>query len=163
MKIYIYFLLLSIFIIGCTSQQRAMRSLTKITARHPHLLSGWCGRLYPPLVFAKDSMAFKPGISPGIIYVHADCDSVVHAKGTGHAKVLLPCPQQRVADTVILYKERQLVNRAGEDLLAQQVVDFTTENAVLRSQKALYLKFLLVLAIYTLLRWIFRIWNIKLP
>lgn len=163
MKIYTSFLLLSIFIMGCTSQQRTMRSLTKITARHPHLLSGWCSRLYPPLAFAKDSMVFKPGISPGVIYVHADCDSIVHAKGTGHAKVQLPCPQQRVADTVVLYKERQLVNRAGEDLLTRQVIDLTTENAVLSNRKALYLKFVVVLAIYTLLRWILRTWSIKLP
>lgn len=173
MRNYITYLMIAIscmaMITGCYTEKKASRQTVKAFTQYPDLISGYCGLWFDPVVMTKDSFIYKPGqiiYKKGEpVYVQVDCDSVVKNSTSANktAKVKCPpCDSVRV-DTVYRSKESTEVNRAKEHSLEATVKE---QGETIAGQKVTIniLRWtVILLGIYTLARWILRIWNIKLP
>lgn len=162
MKIFFFLIVgMVLLITGCNSQKRAERSFVSLHVKHPAVVAKMCGVLYPPIDFLKDSIVYKQGNSE-LVFIHADCDSLRKVL-PGVKTIKIPCPQTRKPDTYFVYKEKHLVNKAEVTQLQSVSVDCRSENEVLKSRNRLLMQVVLILASYTLLRWILRIWRISIP
>lgn len=162
MRTYFFALIaIGLLICSCKSQHTATRKLLKAQIRHPEVVAKFCSALYPPIDFLKDSIIYKQG-ERELVFVHVDCDSITKSL-PGIKKVKIPCPSQTVPDTYFVYKEKHLVNKAEVTYLQHVSDECRVENEVVKSRNKLLIQVLLILFIYTLLRWVLRIWNITLP
>ena len=118
-RIWICWLLLPIIFIGCSAERAASRKLLRADRQSKYAVAEWCARLYPPVTLIKDSISYLPGKAE-LVYISVDCDSVSANDKTGRI-VTVPCPETRVVDTVLVYKERQLVNNALVDSLRDEL------------------------------------------
>lgn len=153
---------------GCYTEKKANRQVVKAYAEYPDLVNHYCGQWNDPIVMTRDSFIYKPGrilhIPGKTQYVEVDCDSVVrNAKKT--AKVQIPCTTDtiRITDTVYRSRESTEVNRAKERALEAEVRELTIDKAKLQKAFSIAMWCVVLLGIYTLGRWVLRIWKIKLP
>lgn len=164
MKTIISLILFSCLTMGCNTHKKATRHLLKATAGNPLAVAAWCGKLHPPVTLVKDSLVYKPGSIPGRVYVYANCDSLrAMTQPNVAGKIKLPCPAILQVDTVFLYKERHLVNNAEITMLTEQLTKLSINYSELRNTKKILLYTVFILALYTGVRWLLRIWGIKLP
>lgn len=159
-------LCIATMLLGCYSQQKAKRQLLKAQTKHPNTVAQLCAAVYPPLALVKDSVVYLKGdIEEEIVYAEVDCDSVHKVlKGASANIVRVPCPpaQNRI-DTLLVYKERQVVNKAAVQVLDSKLEETASLLAKKKHENYILLRVAIVLALYTLLRWVLRIWQIKLP
>ncbi len=156
----------SMMLLGCYTEKRAAKQLTKVQAHHPIVLARVCSSNYPPIERIKDSIVYKQGEPyEEIVYVEADCDSVINATNNTIIKCIkVPCPTTIVqTDTLLVYKEKQVVNRAKVDVLEQELAELKETHIKTKDQNHILLRVAIILGVYTIIRWILRIWNIKLP
>ena len=162
---------------GCNAEKRAVKKsdkhFFKAVAWDKANVHGRCSDIAPPIVMTKDSFIYKPGKyipSSEPEYVYVDCDSVVNeTKKNGSllygSKVNLKCPpcdSVRV-DTAYVSVRNTEVDRNKEIALEahiKKVEELATKRHV---QLRIAIIALSVLSAYTLLRWILRIWGVKLP
>lgn len=142
---------------GCLTERKALKRIMKMQAAHPAAVATACAGLYPPLEYTRDSMVYKPGARSEIVYVYADCDSAA-TKGQGMVKI--PCPPLRITDTLVLYKEKQVVNRASIEALRAEMA--TCNNIRTRLARDRQILFWVVSAIilYALIKWLIKRWRI---
>ncbi|MEZ5016975.1 MAG: hypothetical protein R2800_07970 [Flavipsychrobacter sp.] len=159
-------LCISMMLLGCYSQRTATRQLLKVQTYYPSVLSQLCSDLYPPLVFTKDSITYLKGdMEQEVVFVEVDCDSILKARiGKIVEPVKIPCPPSvyRV-DTLVLYKERQMVDRAAIHTLQKQLENATVRLVREERENYILLRVTIILGLYTIVRWVLRIWHIKLP
>lgn len=157
-NIIITFVILGFFT-GCYSYKKADRHVYKAGRYYPGLTAAYCAERYPPLSFVKDSVIYKPGKNEQV-FVYANCDTI---KKTGHTSSLikLACPAC-VIDTMYIYREKQVVNKAEIEQLRLVVNDMVIEKAVLQRNNKLLFHCVIILSVYTILRWILRMWKINL-
>lgn len=156
----------SMMLLGCYTGRHATKQLAKIQARHPIVVARICSRNYPPIERIKDSIVYKQGEPyEEIVYVEADCDSVINATNNTIVKrIKVPCPTTIVqTDTLLVYKEKQVVNRAKVAVLGQELAELKETNIKTKEQYHILLRVAIILCTYTIIRWVLRIWNIKLP
>lgn len=114
MKQIFYILIFGSLLFGCNSYKKATKHLIKATAGNKPAVAAWCGKLFPPVTLVKDSMVYKSGAVQGRVYVYADCDSF---KNIQYGKIKIPCPTVVQVDTIVLYKEKHIVNQAKVEKL----------------------------------------------
>ena len=142
-----------VFLSGCLTERKATRKLMKINAVQPRVVANACSRLFPPVAYTRDSIVYKPGLPTGVAYVYADCDSA--GKGIAE-KIKIPCPPLRITDTLILYKESQVVNRAAEDALREDLDACNLSKAEVIKERQILFWGLTALLFFMLIRWIIR-------
>lgn len=118
-----------------------------------------CGKVAPPLDSQWDSTGFKIG-EPYLLepeYVYVNCDTVIIDSTKPNRIVKIPCPpcETRV-DTFYKYNTKQVVNRAKEYALQAQVENQAKEIATMKERRNMWRIAAIVLACYTLLRWLLR-------
>jgi len=162
-----------LFLTGCNAEKRAVKKsdkhFFKAVAWDKANVHGRCSDIAPPIVMTKDSFIYKPGkviYKQGEpVYVEVDCDSVVKSFGNRSEIVRVKCPpcdSVRV-DTAYVSVRNTEVDRNKEIALEahiKKVEELATKRHV---QLRISIIALTVLAAYTLLRWILRIWGVKLP
>lgn len=156
----------SMMLLGCYTEKHAIKQLAKIQAHHPIVVARVCSRNYPLIERIKDSIVYKQGEpDEEIVYVEADCDSVINAtNNTIIKRIKVPCPTTIVqTDTLLVYKEKQVVNRAKVAVLEQELAELRETHIKTKDQNHILLRVAIILCTYTIIRWVLRIWNIKLP
>lgn len=156
---YSIYIITAILFASCQTERRLVKKILKIHAAHPAASATACAGLYPPLEYTRDSFVYKPGAPSDLVYVYADCDTVADKR---EGKLKIPCPPLRITDTLLLYKEKQVVNRAEEQRLKEELGVCNKAYARRLAERNIFLWCLLGLAVYTLLRWLLKAWRIKL-
>lgn len=163
---------------SCNAEKRAVKKsdkhFFKAVAWDKANVHGRCSDIAPPIVMTKDSFIYKPGkviYKQGEpVYVEVDCDSVTKSRNSAHStgkanyiKIKCPpCDSVRV-DTAYVSVRNTEVDRNKEIALEahiKKVEELATKRHV---QLRIAIIALTALAAYTLLRWILRIWGVKLP
>ncbi len=157
---YSIFIITAILLASCQTERAAVKKILKLHAVHPAATAEACAGLYPPLEYTRDSIVYRPGAVSELVYVYADCDTVAD-KRVGKLKI--PCPPLRVTDTIFLYREKQVVNRAAIEKLTMNITDCNETNAVLTKEKTILFWIAIIFVSYTLLRWVLRAWRIDFP
>lgn len=156
----------SMMLLGCYTEKHATKQLAKIQAHHPIVVARVCSRNYPPIERIKDSIVYKQGEPyEEIVYVEADCDSLLkYSDKTIIKRIKVPCPTTIVqTDTLLVYKEKQVVNRAQVAVLEQELAELKETYVKTKDRNHILLRVAIILGVYTIVRWVLRIWNIKLP
>lgn len=156
----------SMMLLGCYTERRATKQLAKIQVHHPIVVARICSRNYPPIERIKDSIVYKQGEPyEELVYVDADCDSILKSSDKTIIKCIkVPCPTTIIqTDTLLVYKEKQVVNRAKVATLEHELAELKETNIKTKEQYHILLRVAIILCTYTIIRWVLRIWNIKLP
>lgn len=156
----------SLMLLGCYTERRATKQLAKVQAHYPIVLARVCSRNYPLIERIKDSIVYKQGEPyEELVYVEADCDSVINAtNNTIIKRIKVPCPTTIFqTDTLLVYKEKQVVNHAKVAVLEQELAELRETHIKIKDQNHILLRVAIILGVYTIIRWVLRIWNIKLP
>lgn len=156
----------SMMLLGCYTEKRATKQLAKVQAHHPIVVAKVCSSNYPPIERIKDSIVYKQGEPyEELVYVEADCDSAINATNNTIVKrIKVPCPTTIIqTDTLLVYKEKQVVNRAKVAVLEQELAELKETLIKTKDQNYILLRVAIILCAYTIIRWVLRIWNIKLP
>lgn len=151
-------MLLVLLATGCTTENRIARKLIKARVKAPAIVAVFCADMYPPLEYYKDSIVVLPGIEQEPLLLYVGCDTL---KELGD-KIVVPCPQA-APDTLLKYVKQRVVNRAKEQLLEQQLQEKNRQAAALQQKNKTLGWLATVLLIYTIARWLLRIWRVKLP
>lgn len=157
---YSIYIITALMLTSCQTERGAVKKILKLHAVQPAATAEACAGLYPPLEYTRDSIVYKPGAVSELVYVYADCDTVTDKRA---GKLKIPCPPMRVTDTIFLYKEKQVVNRAEVEKLTMNITDCNEANAVLTKEKSILIWVALIFVAYTLLRWVLRVWRIDFP
>lgn len=155
-RIYIIAVLL---LASCQAERKAVKKIMKLHVAHPGATAIACAWLYPPLAYMRDSIVYKPGAPSELVYVYADCDTVAD-KRVGKLKI--PCPPVRITDTVLLYKEKQVVNRAEIEKLKAEINNCNIAYAKRVKERQILLWTTIALGVIALIGLLRRLWSIKL-
>jgi len=158
MKYYIY-IIAALLLASCQAERKAVKKIMKLHAAHPGATATACAGLYPPLEYTRDSIVYKPGAPSELVYVYADCDTVA---GKQAGKIKIPCPPVRITDTILLYKEKQVVNRAEIEKLKSEINNCNIAYAQRVKERQILLWMTIVLGVITLIGLLRRLWRIKL-
>lgn len=153
-------------LLGCYSERKASKQLFKVQAHYPYNIAKLCSSIYPPISLIKDSVVHLRGTpNEELVFVEVDCDSVVKSLSLQQRKVVkAPCPTSIYQiDTLLIYKERQVIDRAEVKLLTGDLSVLNDKYIKTKHENYILLRIAIVLGVYTLLRWVLRIWHIKLP
>jgi len=156
---YSIFIIAALLLASCQAERKAVRKIMKLHALYPAATAEACAGLYPPLEYTRDSIVYKPGAVSELVYVYADCDTVAD-KRAGRLKI--PCPPLRVTDTIFLYKEKQVVNRAQVEKLKEEVNSCNIAYAQRVKERQILLWTTIGLGMITLIGLLRRLWRIKL-
>lgn len=158
------FLCLIVLLASCNTEKQVAGKLYKLYVKNEVAVARLCADLYPPIEKVVDTVIYKKGIpmSTAPTFRVIDCDSVIRKTKKRHVSISIP-GNTIVTDTVVVYKERQLVNNAKLIEYEAQYKELDNELVKCRIQKKWLLNVLAILCIYTLARWLLRYWNIRLP
>lgn len=154
---YSIYIIAVLLLTACQTERKAVKKIWKLHAAHPAATAVVCAALYPPLEYTRDSMVYKPGAAADLVYVYADCDTVADKQA---GKLKIPCPPARAADTIFLYKEKQVVNRAATTALYNEISRCNNIRARLTRDRQILFWVALVMISYTLIRWGIKFWRI---
>lgn len=163
---------------SCTSEKKSGRQVVKIQSRYPWVIASACGSYYP----TKDSVSINTIYKPGQTVekkVHdtlrIDCEQAVKdaaKNGTKANDIKLPCPpcDSLRVDTLEHYKS---VTQQSTALLKEQqhkydlqTKELNAANEKIAGQETT-IKWWMWIAIafggYSIVRWVVRVWAIKLP
>jgi len=160
---------------------KALKHIQKAERVQPNELAKWCAKRYNPIDSVYESLDSVIVYLPGEpVFAEVDCDSILKAQGAANqsapAKVKVKCPPCDSTKIISVYSKRfqQAANTAAldsmgayyEKLLAAkdaELKELSAENNKLKERNRIQLYAIIILAAYTLLRWILRIWGVKLP
>lgn len=156
---YSIYIITALVLASCQTERAAVKKILKLHAVHPAATAEACAGLYPPLEYTRDSIVYKPGALSELVYVYADCDTVTDKRA---GKLKIPCPPVRVADTIFLYKEKQVVNRAEVEKLKEQINTCNIANAQTMKERQILFWTTIVLGVLILFGLLRRLWRLKL-
>ena len=139
-----------VIFVGCSAERAASRKLMRADRQSNYAVAEWCARLYPPVALVKDSISYLPGKAE-LVYVSVDCDTVPINNTSGRV-ITVPCPESKVVDTVLVYKERHIVNRAKLESQESLLIRQRSLIAGLRKSNKLLLVFAIAALIPLLIR-----------
>ncbi len=150
-------LTVSMMITGCLTERVAKNKLSKVLAQHPNVITEACANMYPSVSLRIDSLIYLQG---NAVYIN----DTVHTYDTTE-RIL---KQQAVSyklrvDTIYRIRNSETVNKAKEQMLLSENNKMAATIAVKKSQNKMLVWVVVILGGYTLLRWLFRFWGIKLP
>jgi hypothetical protein len=163
-----------LFLCSCYTQHRATRQITHAQATYPTMVAELAALWYPVRRDTFERKMYLPGKeiqTPGPVQ-YVNCDSLTRANnGKAPVKVAVPCPpSSRRVDTVyrdrIVYQENTAALEAEKGKRKQADDQHIKDVAKISSQKkALNIAIwaAIILGVYTLGRWVLRIWGIRLP
>lgn len=145
-----------VFVQGCLTEQQAARRIMRVQALQPSVVAAACGSLYPPLEYRRDSIIYKQGAPAPMVYVYADCDSIPQPV---RKKIKILCPPSRTVDTLVLYREKQVVNRGAVEALRSELAACNISRARLAKERQILLWLSIVLLLLLVLRRVMKTWR----
>lgn len=142
---------------GCYTENIASRRIEKAHSMYPTLVAKYCADTYPVIDARTDSIVYIPGEPIVIVDTLFDQDTFRQS----FVKYIKRYEQK--VDTFYRTRTVQVVNRANEKYLAE--ISQKTSITLAKAQKANNILFwvAVILGIYTIGRWILRVWGIRLP
>lgn len=144
-------------IAGCYTENIAERKIEKAHSHYPEIVAKYCAETYPVIDARTDSITYLPGESEIVLdtfYAH-DTFNQLSVKYINR--------YERKVDTLYKLRTTQIVNRANEKYLA----DVNQKNVIVlaKAQKInnILIWVAVIMGIYTIGRWILRVWGIRLP
>lgn len=144
-------------ITGCYSEQKAARQVFKANANFPNTVAKHCASAFNPIDATVDSFIYLPG------EVEVFTDTMYLSDTVSQLRTIFINKYSYKTDTVFSIKEKQLVNRAKETYLSTENQELMINLGKSRKERQILFWTAIVLAIYTLLRWLLRLWSIRLP
>lgn len=158
---------LLVVLCGCYTEKRAAKDVVRAHVEYPNITAGYCGKWYPIRIYDSTRIEYRPGdvkYIPGDTVV-VDCD-------TAKTKIVkVPCPPQIVrVDTLYFSSDKQAENTAVSDTYKlayeREREASNAKDAVIAKQKKandIAIWALIILGVYTIGRWVLRVWGIKIP
>ncbi|MBW7913321.1 MAG: hypothetical protein H3C54_06405 [Taibaiella sp.] len=156
---YSIYIIIALLLVSCRAERNAVKKIMKLHAAYPGATAAACAGLYPPVEYTHDSVVYKPGAPSQLVYVYADCDTVM---GKQAGRIKIPCPPVHITDTILLYKEKQVVNRADVERLKEEVNKCQVAYAKRLKERQILLWTTIALGMITAIRLLKRLWSIKL-
>lgn len=152
---------LAIFLNSCYTEKKAARQIIKAKVSYPEKVASYCGQFYPSSEKQIDSIIYIKGIE-------SRTKIPVHITDTILIKDLaIPLNVNREfvsrIDTVLMFKNKVIKDRGETKALELENIKLIKANAGIAKINSILIKVLIVLSVYTLLRWLLRIWHIRLP
>lgn len=157
--------LLIISCLGCYTEKKATRQLIKIGYYYPKSIATYCNRHFPVVEYVRDSVVFLKGnITKKPVFIEVDCDTLMPENNVaGSEKMALRTFINHQVDTILVYKDRKVRDYSETIILQGEIKELTIEVAKKRNSLDILTKALIVLSVYTIVRWILRIWHIRIP
>lgn len=154
---FIIILSFAMMITGCMSERHAAQKLYAIHAKYPQLVTKHCADIFPEQGFSMDSIVFLPGTENTIVDTLLMSDTIT--------KLLTKTVFRTVArvDTIYRLRNLKVINKAREVQLQNDNLTLSVKTGKLQKERDILFWVALVLGIYTLVRWVLRFWNIRLP
>lgn len=157
LKLVITGLVLAFIFVSCNTERQMSKKLYRLHANSNVATARFCAHVYPPIAKVIDTVMYKKGIpviQSNRLYT-IDCDSVISQSKTRTVKVLVG-DSVTVIDTLVVYKERQLVNKANEKLLAATNESLRVSVAKYKTQRNWLVKVVVVLLVFLLVKWLLK-------
>lgn len=152
---YSIYIIAALLLVSCQAERKAVKKIMKLHAAQPRATATACAGLYPPLAYTRDSIVYKPGTPSELVYVYADCDTV---SGIQAGKIKIPCPPVHITDTILLYKEKQVVNRAEVEHLKAEINNCNIAYAQKVKERQILLWVTVALGVLMLIKLLRRLW-----
>lgn len=153
---------------GCRTPQKASSRLVyRGMGKDAKTVYRICSDIAPPVESVRDSFVYIQGetitLKGDTVFSQIDCDSA-KLIGIRYVKV----PQLRVdtivrTDTIRTSNSTVKVDRAKEYALRDENKELTEANIKLKQTKKILWIAVIILAVYTILRWVLRAYKINLP
>ncbi len=154
---FIIMLSFGMMITGCMSERHAARRLYTIHAKHPQIVTKHCADVFPDQSFLIDSVIFLPGVETTITDTVFVSDTVTKI----FTKTIYR--NDKRVDTIYRLKNLKIVNKAKELQLQHDNLALSVGLGKLQKERNILFWVAIVLGAYTLLRWVLRFWNIRIP
>ncbi|HLO71517.1 MAG TPA: hypothetical protein VK167_11640 [Flavipsychrobacter sp.] len=148
---------LGMMITGCLSERQAARRLYTIHAKHPQIVTKHCADIFPDQSYLVDSVIFLPGVETTVIDTVLVSDTI-----TRFLTKTIYRNDKRV-DTIYRLKNLKIVNKAKELQLQNENLALSVSFGKLQKERNILSWLTIVLGAYTVIRWVLRFWNIRLP
>lgn len=152
---------LSVAFNSCNTTKQSNRHFYKALNKSHTATANNCSIAFPPVEATKDSF----------IYIQGE-DVVTHDTVQGNEYLVLGdtvvkykyiTKTVKITDTLRLTNKTTIVDKAKVVELQEKNTELTINNAKQKKALSICLWSITILGAYTLLRWILRIWSIKLP
>jgi hypothetical protein len=144
-------------IIGCYSENKALRQIEKAHVKYPSYVAKYCSAAYPAIDATIDSFSYllgDPMVINDTLYVHdTTANQIIKYIKQYHTRI----------DTIYRLKYVKLVNRSKEAYLTESNMKISMELARIHKERQILYWVVGILGIYTIGRWIARFWGIRLP
>lgn len=148
---------LCMMITGCMSERQAARTLYTVHAKYPEVLTKHCADIFPDQSYLVDSIIFIPGVETTITDTVFMSDTI-----TRFLTKTIYRNDKRV-DTIYRLKNLKVVNKARELQLQNENLTLSVNFGKLQKERNILFWVTTILGVYTVLRWVVRFWNIRLP
>lgn len=153
----IIMLSLCMMITGCLSERQAARKLYTVHAKYPQIVTKHCADIFPDQSFLVDSVIFLPGVETTIT------DTVLMSDTITRLLTKTIYRNDKRVDTIYRLKNLKIVNKARELQLQDANLALSVSFGKLQKERNILFWLTIVLGAYTVIRWVLRFWNIRLP
>lgn len=154
---FIIMLSFGMMVTGCLSERHAAKKLFTIHAKYPDIVTKHCADVFPDQSYLIDSLIFLPGVETTITDTVFVSDTIT--------KLLTKTiyRNDKRVDTIYRLKNLKIVNKAKELQLQHDNLALSVDLAKIQKERDILFWVAIMLGAYTVLRWILRFWNIRLP
>ena len=151
--------ILCLLLLGCYNQKKATRQVIKADTKFPIVLDGYCGQTRPPLDSVDTKIVYKEGET-----IH---DTVTRTETKIHNDTVYKTEYNDIyikqRDTIEHTVYKQQTNKGLINKLNKQKEDLVITLSATKARLNMLKWVAIILGIYTIGRWVLRIWKIRLP
>lgn len=153
-------LLTPTLLVSCYTEKQASRQLVKAQTNYSGVVAKYCSQLYPVKERTRDSIVYLVGTEEVFLSTPIDRNEIVAST------IKMPHSSKEYiyrVDTVMVFKDKVIEDVAKIEALEAKNKELIKSIAGSEKVSSILLKVAIVLGVYTLLRWLLRIWYIRLP
>lgn len=153
-------LLATTLLTSCYSEKQASRQLVKAQTNYSGVVAKYCSQLYPVKERNRDSIVYLVGKDEVFLSRPIDRNEIVAST------IKIPHSSKEYiyrVDTVMVFKDKVIEDVAKIEALEAKNKELIKSIAGSEKVSSILLKVAIVLGVYTLLRWLLRVWYIRLP
>jgi len=154
-------LALSFAISSCNTpkatERRDIKRVAKAQGRNPHVIASACASYYPSIDSVATNIIYKAGEKVVV------SDTVTITDTLTNVLTKYITRTEKTHDTSYITKYTQIVDRARETAQAKIIKDLQEQTSKQEQNTKWWRWLALIFGVYSILRWVLRIWKIKLP
>lgn len=147
-------------LVSCYTEKQANRQLVKAQTNYSGVVAKYCSQLYPVKERTRDSIVYLVGKEEVFLSTPIDRNEIVAST------IKMPYSSKEYiyrVDTVMVFKDKVIEDVAKIEVLEAKNKELIKSIAGSEKVSSILLKVAIVLGVYTLLRWLLRVWYIRLP